>query len=259
MDDVTPETEETKPADNAETKPEEAAPEEEAAKTEEAEAKADDAEGAEGEEGEKPEAKTDGEKHKRAGGFQRKIERLERQNAQLIEQLAARGGQAPTAAKEKSAEEKAAEYVKTMAKQVIAEEREAQHQAQAQAEFVRRTQEVRAQHPDFDEALEAVAHIPVPAALNEALLTSEHGPSIMYSLATNPAELARISALPPLAAAREVGRLEAKLASGAAPQKPKAAIRPPAPPTSAGGSGTSTRSLEDLPLAEYKRRMRSGR
>jgi hypothetical protein len=33
----------------------------------------------------------------------------------------------------------------------------------------------------------------------------------MYQLAKSPAELARLSALPPLDAAREIGRLEAKL------------------------------------------------
>jgi hypothetical protein len=54
---------------------------------------------------------------------------------------------------------------------------------------------------------------PYVSPLGQALLTSEHGPAIMYQLAKSPAELARISALPPLDAAREIGRLEAKLAS----------------------------------------------
>jgi hypothetical protein len=214
----------------------------------------------EGEE-EKPEApKPEG--HKRAGGFQRKIDRLERQNQILAEQLARLSGQPATPAKpdaEKTPEQKAAEYIDTLVGQRLAA-LEAQRQQQAQqAEFQRRISEVRASHEDFDDALESVAHIPVPAELNRVLLTSPKGAEIMYQLAKNPAELARISALPPLDAAREVGRLEAK-ASGATPQTPKPGNRPPAPPSKVGGAAAKpTGSLESLSMSDYKRAYRSGR
>jgi hypothetical protein len=261
-----PQTEETQAPQEAapeapETEQQEAAPEE--AQAEETEAKADDAEAPE-EEAEQQQAEKPDEKHKRAGGFQRKIEKLERQNQILLEQLQRLGQQPPAAqstqpAKEKTAEEKAAEYLDSLVEQRLAA-REAQRQAQErQAAFERRTAAVRTAYPDFDEVVAEVAHVQVSNALGQALLTSDKGPEIMYQLAKNPAELARLSALPPLDAAREVGRLEAKAASGAAPQKPKAASRPPAPPSKVGGSATSTRSLDDLPISEYKRAYRSGR
>jgi hypothetical protein len=205
------------------------------------------------------------EKEKKVGGWQRRIAKLERQNEQLLAQLTAQlPAQRPTqpAAKpdaEKSPDEKAAEFVRALARQER-EEFEQQRQEQAKvAEFHRRTAEVRAAHSDFDDVLLA-ADMPISPGLRQALLTSEYGPAIMYALAKNPGELSRLCDLPPLEAAREVGRLEARQTSStASPKTTKPALRPPAPPTSVNGSASSTRSLDDLPLSEYKRAYRSGR
>lgn len=203
------------------------------------------------------------EKHKRAGGYQRKIERLERERQMLLEALHAQRGAAPAQpqgpAKEKTPAEQAEEYVNSLVEQRLKAAEAQRREAQIRADFQRRTAEARAKFEDFDSAIEDVAHVKVSDWVREALLTSEKPGEIMYQLAKNPAELARLSALPPLDAAREIGRLEAKLASGASPVKPKPAARPPAPPSKVGGSAASTRSLEDLPLSEYKRLYRSGR
>lgn len=205
-------------------------------------------------------AKTE-EKHKRAGGWQRKIERLEREREMLLEQLTAqRGTQSATAAPEKpeTPEEKAAKYIDDLVEKRLAAKEAQRQQQEALAKFEQRKEEVRAAYSDFDEVM-SMADAPVSRALGEALLTSEHGPAIMYQLAKNPAELARISALPPLAAAREIGRLEAKASATPTPKAPtKSVARPPAPPTSVSGSASSTRSLDDLSLSDYKRAMRSG-
>lgn len=206
---------------------------------------------------------------KRAGGWQRKIERLEREleAARLREIQALRTsqsqtpGQAPTGGDLAKADPvaQAREFFRSVAR----EEREAaEAQARQQsivAKFVERTQAARARYADFDDVVSMV-DIPTESPLGQALLTSEQAPDIMYRLATSPAELARINALPPLEAAREIGRLEAKLSSStAAPSKPKPANRPPAPPTRTGGSASSLSSedLDKLSFAEYKRRMRS--
>ena len=256
-DEPKPEPEEEKPAEEPDT--EEAEPEGE----EEGEEKP---EGDVDPDAKSPDEAAAGDKRKprrerdraRGGGFQRTIEQLRRQNAILVEQLAA-GRPPPTAKpdKEKTPEEKTADYIEGLVERRL-EAREAQKQQQTVVtEFQRRTAEVRSKHDDFDDVV-GYADIPVTSGLGQALLTSEHGPAIMYQLAKSPAELARVSALPPLDAAREVGRLEAKLASASPSAKPsKTALRLPAPPTSVRGSSPSTRSLEDLPLSEYKRAMRS--
>lgn len=200
------------------------------------------------------------EKHKRAGGWQRKIDRLERENAALIAKLTAPpSGQPPaaTAPAGGTAEDKAAEYFRALARQELAAAKAEEQQMEAQAQFERRMREAQAAHPDFDEVILS-ADAPVSPALRQVILTSEHGPDIMYQLASNPAELARLSALPPLDAARAIGRLEAKLPSSTPAPKTKPSVRPPAPPTTVNGSPASTRRLEDLPMSEYKRAFRSG-
>lgn len=206
------------------------------------------------------------EKRRRTGGWQRRLEKQAREMEQQARELAALREQvqrqAPAAKPEAdmTPQEKAVAYIRGEVRREMEQAELVRQQQAVIAEFQRRTTEVRAKNPDYEEVIEAAAHVGVSDAVREAMLTSEHGPEIMYQLAKNPAELARLSALPPIIAARELGRLEAKFASVApTPAKPKLANRPPAPPTSVRGSTSSTRSLEDLSLAEYKRAMRTGR
>lgn len=229
------------------------------------EAKADDAEGGEEaeveEQSEESAAAAEEKRRNRATGYQRKLLKKDTEIEFLRAQLAQLQGQPkPTeSAKELSPEEKLAEYMRNEVRQQLERERAAERQRAEVAAFQQRVAEFAAKTPDYEEAIEDVAHIPVPREVQEAILTSERSPEIMYSLAKNPAELARISALPPLRAALEIGRLAEKLSAGAAtPSKPKPSVRPPAPPTTVSGKSASTRSLEDLPISEYKRRFRSG-
>jgi hypothetical protein len=197
------------------------------------------------------------EKHRRAGGWQRRAERLERQNQILLEQLAHRPGQQPTAAPpptEKTSDEKVAEYLDGLVETRLQAREQQRQRQEIQAQFQRRAAEVRAAHPDWDDVVSS-ADVPVSAAVQQAILTSEQGPAIMYQLAANPAELARISALPPLDAAREVGRLEAKLSlSTATPQAKPVQRKPSAPapitPVTARGPSTVKRP-EDMTYEEY--------
>lgn len=180
---------------------------------------------------------TPAEKHQRKGGWQRTIEKQRQTIEALAEEVAAlRAGRQPqqpqpAAPKEKTPDEVAQEYVNSLVEKRLQAERAAEAQRRTQAEFNAKAAAVRTEHPDFDEVV-ATCEAPMSPAVAEALLTSAEGPRIMYQLAANPAELARISALPPVAAAREIGRLEAKLASGsAAPAKtPAVAPRRPAVP-----------------------------
>jgi hypothetical protein len=233
------------------------------AQPEEAEAQGEDGEPAQEEDEAAPESEAEKptEKHRRAGGWQRKVERLEREKQFLMQQLQGQVQQQtqPAPAKEKTPDEKAAEYVNHLVEQQLAA-REAQRQQEAQrAEFQRRQDAARAAHADYDDVLES-STMPVSQALQQVLLTSEQGPAIMYQLAKNPAELARLSALPPLDAAREIGRLEARASSTASPKTTKSATRPPAPPNSINGNtSSSTRRLEELSIADYKKAYRTGR
>lgn len=246
--------EETPEGEPAETKPEEPAEAKDAA---EGEGDADEEDESEG----TPEQKE--ERRKRGGGWSRKRDKLRMENEWLKEQLMARGAQPPQQptqpAKEKTADEKVFDMMKSVAAQALAEQKERERAEQANADFLRKQREFAAKHPDYDDAIDSVRHIGVPNEHLDAILTSDDPAAIMYALAKAPDELARIARLPLAKAERELGRLEAKLASVAAVPKaqPKSAARPPAPPTTVGGKASSARNLDDLPISEYKRAFRS--
>src|SRR5688572_13077014 len=170
-------------------------------------------EGEEGEEGEgteeKPaEAKADGteaqDKRKRAGGWQRRIEKQERELAFLREQVQRQGTPVPPSPpKEKSAEEKTQDYIKAIAREALEEEARQRRAQTVLADFQRRTQEYAAKNPDFEDVVPGV-NVPADSAIGQALLTSECPGEILHLFANDKAELARISALPDVAAIREI-------------------------------------------------------
>jgi len=78
----------------------------------------------------------------------------------------------------------------------------------------------------------------ITSTMAEVINSSEVSHELAYHLGKNPNESRRIAALPPLAAARELGRLEAKLTS-AQPIKPKTQTNAPAPIKPMAGEGAS--------------------
>lgn len=142
-------------------------------------------------------------------------------------------------------------------------ERRAQAMQTKQAEMARtyteRAEAFAAEHEDFHDVLEEVEDIPVSPAVQGLILESENGPQIAYQLAQDRETFERINQLPPLAAAREVGRIEARL-SAASPEKPKAKksiTKAPRPIEPVGGrsKGATKKDIFDpnLPFSEYER------
>lgn len=84
-----------------------------------------------------------------------------------------------------------------------------QRQLEALTGFEDRADKAREKYEDFDDV--AFSQFPVTESMTEAILASESGPEILYYLGNNPKEAARIARLPPFVAAREIGKLEAKL------------------------------------------------
>jgi len=97
----------------------------------------------------------------------------------------------------------------------------------------------------------------------QAILHSELGPQVAYYLGNNPEEADRIAKLPPIAAVKEIGKLETKVAT---PTKPKSSAPPPIEPIKRGSASnaidtTDPKSLERLGTsawikAERERQMR---
>lgn len=228
-------------------------------------------------------------KPKKKGGFQRRIDKLNARNAETerraraleerLAQLEAGKQDAPKANESRSQEDKPrpdnfdthAEYVEALADWKIeqrekAREAEAQrsklendHKAKLQAHF-ERVKTFAESVDDFEEAIEAVDDIPVPAALQELIFSSENGPELLYELAKNREEFERIAKLSPLACARALGRLESKIAAKPSDDpnlKPNKITKAPKPIDPVGKSSKSvvTKSLDDpnLTQAEYER------
>lgn len=114
------------------------------------------------------------------------------------------------------------------------------HRQQDQARTVQQTFETRAKtlFPDGEPAgLEAFKRFEtLPVAVIEIVGESDIGPKIAEHLGANPAELRRLEGLNPIQQARELTRLEHRLAGPAKPT-PKTATDAPEPPPQARGTG----------------------
>jgi hypothetical protein len=131
---------------------------------------------------------------------------------------------------------------------------------QLQAAHSERFQKFAKEHDDFEEVMEDVKDVAVSSAMEHVILTSDVGPAIMYELAKNPDELERVCKLPALAAAREIGKIEARLqkssASDAETSETQTTKAPkPIKPVGSGGTGSGRKSLSDpnLTQSEYER------
>lgn len=112
--------------------------------------------------------------------------------------------------------------------------------AEAEKSFAEKLRASADKHEDFREVVFAPT-LTVNQHMLAIVQESEIGPDILYHLGKNPDEAARISRLSPLTAAREIGKLEAKLsAPPAKPPEPKRVTSAPPPVTTLSGNGTAT-------------------
>lgn len=135
-------------------------------------------------------------------------------------------------------------------------------QAKANETHAERVKAFAEKTPDFQETLESLEDVPSSPAVREVIITSENGPELLYELAKNPDEAKRIALLGPLAAAREMGKIEARLSSSKTSeqkQDPKKISQAPKPLAPVGGAGKATTpmTLEEAAkssYADYKKR-----
>lgn len=145
------------------------------------------------------------------------------------------------------ADERLREYQKqTQANQTQAQQQQAQ--AEMAANYRVRAAKFAEEHPDYD-VVANNPYLPVSTAMAEAIQVSERGPEVLYHLGQNPEEAGRIAQLSPVAAAREIGALEAKLSL------PKAKKTTSAPAPVGGikkGSGKATKGPSEMSPEEYQ-------
>ena len=98
-------------------------------------------------------------------------------------------------------------------------------------------QKLAEQHPDIFEVIERPVFTP---AMREAIWSSEIGAQIAYHLWQHHAEAMRIGGLSPVAVAREIGKIEAKLGAAPAASASRTVSSAPEPITPVGGATTTT-------------------
>jgi len=242
----------------------------------------------EDEEAESKEAATD--KPKKKGGFQRRIDKLNAAKAdaqreadywkrEALKKNATEPAKSEVESKvEKTADgepkaddfENHSDYVRALAEWIADTKIRERDAKEAKAKLENEHQQKLNTHyarekafadktPDYLEALEEVDNFSSASpALSQLVVDSENGPELMYALAKNREEFERINSLPPLAAARELGKFEAKLnAKPSEETKPEKKItKAPAPIAPVGSKGgTVEKSIydaENLSQREYE-------
>ena len=143
-----------------------------------------------------------------------------------------------------------------LAEQIVRTREIQRQQTEITSAYHDREEDARGKYDDFDQ----VAYNPslrITDVMAQTIQSSDIGPELAYHLGTNPKEADRISRLAPLVQAREIGKLEAKLA--AAPPVVKKTSSAPAPfaPVTARGvvnptyDTTDPRSVKTMTTSEW--------
>lgn len=153
----------------------------------------------------------------------------------------------PEAYAEALAERKAAE--------LLAKREAERQQAEVLESYHEREEEARTKYEDFEQ----VAYnprLPITQVMAESIQASEIGPEVAYYLGSNPKEADRIAKMSPILQAKEIGKIEAKLAENPPVKKSSSAPTPITPVTPRGGNArvldtTDPRSIKEMSTSEW--------
>jgi hypothetical protein len=163
---------------------------------------------------------------------------------------------APVSQEQFESVEKYAEALAAQKAEQLLQQREIERQQSAIIEsYHEREEQARDKYEDF----EAVAYNPslkITTVMAQTIQASDTGPDVAYYLGLNPKEADRISRLSPFLQAKEIGKLEAKVASSPPTKKPSSAPAPIQPVVASSSRGpaydtTDPRSLKSMSTSEW--------
>ena len=178
---------------------------------------------------------------KRLAREQRKWEREQAQRSAETQIVKA----APTASADQfeSPEAYAEALAYQKAEELIAKREAAKQHSAVLESYQEREEAARDKYDDFEQ----VAYnpkLPITDVMAETIQSSDIGPELAYYLGTNPKDAERISRMSPLAQAKEIGKIEAKLASDP-PEKRTTSAPAPISPVTARSSGSPAYDTTD--------------
>ena len=195
---------------------------------------------------------------KRLAREQRKWEREQAQRQSEQQTLRA----APTASVDQfeSPEAYAEALAYQKAEELIAKREAAKQQSAVLESYQEREEVARDKYDDFQQVAYN-PNLPITNVMAETIQSSDIGPELAYYLGSNPKEADRISRMTPLSQAKEIGRIEAKLAADP-PVKRTTSAPAPISPVTARSSGApaydttdprSTKTMTDSQWIEAER------
>ena len=191
---------------------------------------------------------------KRLAREQRKWER--EQTARAVETQARKAPvEIPPIEQFGSPDEYADALAERKAEELLARREQARMQSEIIESYHDKEEDARNKYDDFEQ----VAYnpkLPITDAMAQTIQSSDVGPDMAYYLGSNPKEADRISRLSPLQQAKELGKIEAKLADNPVVKKTSSAPAPIAPITarSSGSSATDTtdpRAIKSMTTSEW--------
>ena len=188
----------------------------------------------------------------------REQRKWEREQAQRLAEQQARQPVAPPPAPDdfESAQQYAEALAEQKARELLAQREAAAQQAALLESYKDREEEARDRYEDFEQVAYN-PNLPVTDHMAQAIQASDIGPEVIYWLGSNPKEAGRISRLPPILQAKEIGKIEANLTSNPPVKKTSTAPAPLAPVTATrSNSGprfdtTDPRSLKSMSTSEW--------
>ena len=141
------------------------------------------------------------------------------------------------------------------ADQLLRQREEQRHQSEILESYHDKEEKAREKYDDFEQVAYN-PNLPITNVMAETIQASEIGPDMAYHLGANPKEAERISKLSPLLQAKEIGKLEAKLAANPPVNKTSTAPTPISPVTarSTGSPSydtTDPRSIKSMSTSDW--------
>ena len=144
--------------------------------------------------------------------------------------------------------------VKKAEELIAARDRQA-HQAQVVEAYSEREEKARDKYDDFEDVVYN-PKLRITDVMAESIQSSDNGPDLAYWLGSNPKEAERIARLSPILQAKEIGKIEVRLADNP-PVKKSTSAPTPISPVTARSSGspshdtTDPRSIKTMTTSEW--------
>ena len=192
---------------------------------------------------------------KRLAREQRKWER--EQQAKLAETQARQAApkELPSVDQFESPEAYADALAYKKAEELLDQRERQKQQVELRNAYADREEQARDKYDDFEQVAYN-PNLPITDVMAETIQASDVGPDVAYYLGANPKEAARISRLAPFLQAKEIGKIEAKLADNP-PVKRTTNAPAPITPVTARSSGNSSydttdpRSVKSMSTSEW--------